>query len=124
MTMVADTIESGAIMKSVICITLFAFLVMAIQATALAVTSDSMRCGGGLISVGDVASDVVGKCGQPTYATQREEKLVDEFVPGERTITTIIIDDWTFNFGPDRLQYRVLLRNGKVWQIDSLFYGY
>ncbi len=111
-------------MKSIICFALFTLFAMAAQTSAYAVTSDSMRCDGGLISVGDVASDVMGKCGQPTYATKREEKIVDEFVPREHVITTVVIDDWTFNFGPDRLQYRVILKNGRVWQIESLFYGY
>ncbi|MGD0845263.1 MAG: DUF2845 domain-containing protein [Geobacteraceae bacterium] len=34
------------------------------------------------------------------------------------------MDDWTFNFGPDRFQYHILLKNGRVWKIDSLGYGY
>jgi hypothetical protein len=106
-------------------ITLFTLLVITAQATAVAQTSDSLRCTGGIISIGDIASELVRKCGQPTYATQREQKLVEEgTIPGERIITTIIIDDWTYNFGANRFQYRILLKNGRIWNIESLNYGY
>jgi len=68
---------------------------------------------------------LVRKCGQPTYTSQREQKIVEEgYTHGERIITTIVIDDWTFNFGRDRFQYRILLKNGRVWKIESLDYGY
>ena len=69
--------------------------------------------------------DVVRKCGQPTYTSQREQKVVEwGDIPGERIITTVVIDDWIFNFGRDRFQYRVLLKNSRVWKIESLDYGY
>jgi len=100
-------------------------LVITSQASAFAITSDSLMCSGGIVSVGDMVLDVLRKCGQPTYATQREQKFVevDDFL-GEHIITTIVIDDWLFNFGRDRLQYRILLKNSRVWRIESLDYGY
>jgi Protein of unknown function (DUF2845) len=99
--------------------------IVASQGSAFAVTSDSLMCSGGIISITDTASELVRKCGQPSYATQREQKISEEGdFPGERIITTIKIDDWTFNFGPDRLQYHIILKNGRIWSIDSLNYGY
>ena len=94
------------------------------SATAFA-SEDSLMCSDGIVSLGDVASDLIKKCGQPTYTSQHEQKIVsgDEST-GDRVITTIIIDDWTFNFGPGRFQYRILLKNGRVCQIESLGYGY
>lgn len=112
-------------MKFNICIIPLTFVVMTAATSALALTSDSLRCNGGLVSIGDAASVVVSKCGQPTYATQREEKVVDEIaITGDRVIATTLIDDWTYNFGPDRFQYRILLKDARVWQIESLGYGY
>jgi len=112
-------------MKPTFCIILFISIVVASQSRVFALTYDSLMCSGGSISLRDIAADVVRKCGQPAYATQHEQKIVEEDdYPGSRRITTIIIDDWLFNFGPDRLQYRVLLRNGRVWKIESLDYGY
>lgn len=107
--------------KIVICASLF----MIMQISAFALTSDSLRCAGGIISKGDVASEVVRKCGEPAYAAQREQKIVEDgWSTGERLVTIVILDDWTFNFGPGQFQYRVLLKNGKVSQIESLGYGY
>ena len=112
-------------MKPTFCIILFTSLVIAAQTSALALTSDSVMCSGGIVTVGDIASDLLRKCGQPTYTSQSEQKIVEESdIPSERIITTIVIDDWTFNFGPDRFQYRILLKNSRVWQIESLDYGY
>ena len=112
-------------MKSVFCIILCASLVIAAQPSAFAVESDSLICSEGIVSVGDIASDVVRKCGQPAYTSQRQEKIVEggDF-SGVRIITTIVVDDWIFNFGRDRFQYRILLKNGRVWRIESLDYGY
>jgi len=112
-------------MKPTFCIILFISFVIASQSTVFALTYDSLMCSGGNISLRDIASEVVRKCGQPAYTMQREQKIVEEDgYPGDRRITTIIFDDWIFNFGPDRFQYRVLLRNGRVWKIESLDYGY
>ena len=112
-------------MKQTFCILLFTSLVIAAQTSAFALSSDSLICKDGIISVGNIASDLVRKCGQPSYTSQHEEKIVEEGgFPGERLIFTIVIDDWIFNFGPDRFQYRILLKNGRVWKIESLDYGY
>ena len=90
---------------------------------AYAVQSDSLFCDG-IVSVGATAGDVLRKCGQPAYATQREERIVEGSDGRDRVIITAIIDDWTFNFGPDRFQYRLILKNGRVVRIESLDYGY
>jgi hypothetical protein len=117
--------KSEVNMKPAYYIILFTLLVITAQASAVALASDSLMCKEGIVSVGDIVSDLVRKCGQPAFATQREQQIVEPGdIPGERIITTIKIDDWTFNFGPDRFQYRILLKNGRVWNIESLDYGY
>jgi hypothetical protein len=93
-------------------------IVIATQATAFA-----LDCDGGIVSVGDLVSDVLRKCGQPTSATQREQVIVNQ-IANDHVITPIITDDWIYNFGPARFQYRILLRNDRVLQIESLGYGY
>ncbi len=111
-------------MRPTLCFCLLASLLLTAQ-TAFPLTSDSVRCDGGLVCVGDVATDVLKKCGDPSYTTQRQKTIVEYgTVPGEYVTTTIMVDDWLFNFGPDRFQYRLLLRNGKVLTIESLDYGY
>jgi hypothetical protein len=120
-------LTAGGSMKSAICFLLLMSLVIAAPTAAFAGTSSgSLRCDGGVVSVGDIVSDLLRKCGQPAYASQREEKIVTESdFPGDRIIITVPIDDWFFNFGPNRFQCRILLRNGRVWRIETLdSYGY
>jgi hypothetical protein len=111
-------------MKPVLCFILLALFVITMRPSALAATSDTLSCNGGLVSLGDFALDVVKKCGQPAYAVQREQTIVDGDWFGNRIVTTFVIDDWTFNFGPTQFQYRLLLRNGKVWRIENMGYGF
>jgi hypothetical protein len=111
-------------MKPALCSILVMLLVAATQVPSYAVTTGTLYCEGRIVSIGDTAGEVISKCGQPTYTFQHEQKIVDEDYPRSRIITTVIVDDWTFNFGPDRFQYRLLLRNGRVAEIESLDYGY
>ena len=112
-------------MKTTFFIILFTLFMIAAQTSTFALASDSLICSGGIVNVGDIASDLLRKCGQPIYTTQREQKNVEwGDLPGERIITTYVIDDWIFNFGRERFQYRILLINGRVWNIESLDYGY
>ena len=112
-------------MKPIFYIILFISLVIVTQTSAFAVTSDSLRCSEGLVVVGDTASDLVRKCGQPTYTSQRVQNTLNQTnIPGQYIITTTVIDEWTFNFGRDRFQYRILLTNDRIWQFESLNYGY
>ncbi len=108
-----------------LCFVLALFLVAVTCSVTFATETGSLYCDGRIVSVGDTAGAVVSKCGQPAYAIQREERISDEdYYSGARLITTVVVDDWTFNFGPDRFQYRLILKNGAVWRIESLDYGY
>lgn len=114
----------GGVVKPVICSILAMIIIAATQGRSSATQTDSLYCDGRIVSIGDTAGEVMSKCGPPAYSLQREEESLDRVYRGSRIITTSIVDDWTFNFGPDRFQYRVLFRNGTVWQIESLDYGY
>jgi hypothetical protein len=111
-------------MKPVLCSILMMIIVAVTQGPSYAVQTDSLYCDGRIVSTGDNAGEVIGKCGQPAYTFQHEEKIIGRTYYGSRTISTVIIDDWTFNFGPDRFQYRLILKNGRVTNMESLDYGY
>ena len=98
--------------------------VTAVCSAALATESETMRCARGIVSIGDTAGEVLGKCGEPAYAAQRTEKRVDGTRYRERTATFAAIDDWTYNFGPNEFMYRVIIENGRVARIESLQHGY
>lgn len=93
---------------------------------ASATDSGSLSCERGIVSLGDTGGEVVAKCGPPAFTTWREEKRFVDDPKGSRsrTVAVVTVDDWTFNFGPDRFQYRLLLEGGRVTRIESLDYGY
>ncbi|WP_136526737.1 DUF2845 domain-containing protein [Geomonas ferrireducens] len=103
-----------------LCVTLAAF------DCASAADSESMRCKGGIVSIGNSAGEVVAKCGEPATATQSSRKLVEKGTYGTKTatVTTIVVDNWIFNFGPSEFQYQLELQDGRVCRIQSLDYGY
>lgn len=97
-------------------------------ATSLAAES-SIRCGGGIVQVGDTQVDLLGKCGDPVLrdvvvaesgvAIVREEPLALD-----ATSTTAAVEHWTFNFGPNRLVQIVTVEAGRVVRIETGSYGY
>ena len=91
-----------------------------------ATETGTMICDRGIVSIGDTAGEVVYKCGQPATATSREEKRVEggTRTTRDRIVTTVSINDWIFNFGPNQFQYQLVLENGRVARIESLNYGY
>ncbi|SNB46551.1 DUF2845 domain-containing protein [Geobacter sp. DSM 9736] len=99
-----------------------------IAAPALATDMETMICKNGIVSKGDLAIEVVAKCGEPAQKAQREEKrggLVRDIHGRERTVFSLVtIDDWTFNFGPHEFMQRLLFENGRVVGIESLGYGF
>jgi hypothetical protein len=108
-------------------ITGFAMVLFLSQAAAgHAVETGTMRCAGGIVSIGDTAGAVAGKCGEPAIVAQRQQSSLEG---GRRRgygaiVTTVAIDDWTYNFGPSQFQYQVTFENGRVTRIESLDYGY
>lgn len=113
-------------MKTAFKIFLTAVIILAGQTAGHATSTDTMICDGGIISIGDTAGEVLSKCGQPATSTTREEKrfgAASTYGHG-RVFTTVAIDDWIFNFGPNQFQYQLVLENGRVAGIESLDYGY
>ncbi len=103
-----------------LCVTLAAF------DCASAADSGSMRCKGGIVSIGNSAGEVTAKCGAPATATQSSRKLVEKGPYGIKSaiVTTVVVDNWIFNFGPSEFQYQLELQDGRVSRIESLDYGY
>lgn len=109
----------------------------------------AMRCGTHLVREGDTRSRVLHVCGEPTDISQRiEERSLRQPVglnsttrstastattqPLPRLATstlvaaslTVVVESWTFNFGPDRAMQRVVFYDGVVSEIESLGRGY
>lgn len=98
-------------------------------ATASRASESSLRCDGGLISLGDSQLDVIGKCGEPALRDSRtEERAAAAREADSRSVSGVrvsaVVHDWTYNFGPQRFIYVVTLDGGKVVAIERGGYGY
>ena len=85
---------------------------------------DQHECGGRIVSIGDSKSDVLAKCGEPAWKDSREEALSEQLGAGTVRRTYVTIEDWTYNFGPNRFARIVTFRNGSVIDIRTGRYGY
>jgi hypothetical protein len=96
-------------------------------------TADSLRCGRKLVSDGDTLYDVRNRCGEPDNQIHRvETRTVGQWVQGQcinvdprrcgqyvqRTIE-IVIDEWTYDFGPHQFISYVTFENGRLISIVS-----
>jgi hypothetical protein len=117
-------------------------LVGMLASLLLPVNAMAMRCGTALISKGDVQAKVLKYCGEPVQVSERYG-LRTGFYAGTRlsyngssAIDTgtkhyspygryeVLVEEWVFNLGPNRLMRVITFENGIVVDVDTLDYGY
>jgi hypothetical protein len=120
--------------------------IFAVGTLLLAQPAIALRCGSRLISDGAPQGKVLRYCGEPESVQVRT--LVRAGLPrnrsfgrarhrfdarisndsglflAERAYEEIVIEEWTYNFGPRRLMRVIRFENGLVTSIKQLGYGY
>lgn len=97
----------------------------------------ALRCQGRVVSVGDTRYEVIAKCGPPSFVEQRyEERLgLSEgrlflYDPEEKrylrpwAVQQVLIEEWTYNFGPHSFMYHLKFENGILDHIRTGDYGF
>jgi hypothetical protein len=65
-----------------------------------------------IVSTGDNMYTVQGLCGPPVFENQRT------IYRGARgSVSTIVVDEWTYDLGPNRLKATLIFHNGVLFQI-------
>ncbi len=97
-----------------------------VPATAQATSDGSLRCAGGLVSVGDATVDLLGKCGAPKLREVRayEAGAVGTLGPRSGRASVLTTEKWTYDFGPQQFLMFVTVDGGKIVAIDRGGYGY
>ena len=94
-------------------------------------SATAIRCNSRLAEVGDPAYQFIKLCGQPDYVTQRtiyRSKGVHS-KPGlqngyyAQVEQPIHLEEWIYDFGPNRLMQKVIFIDGVASKITSLGYG-
>lgn len=103
-----------------------AVLAVALMLAAMS-PAHAFRCGTRIITRGDHADKILKFCGEPisvqTRLTQRGfVSKYGQYYPS--LIEEVIVEEWTFNFGPHQLMRIVRLENGLVADVKYLGYGY
>ncbi len=97
-------------------------------------TAYALRCGHTLIELGDRKYDVAKKCGQPDAIDKyRETKMRQNSINiarnnlsfGNRNSKkmTVVIEEWTYDFGRSRFQQLLRFENGVLTDIENLGRG-
>jgi hypothetical protein len=89
----------------------------------------AFRCGTRVITQGDPADKVLNFCGSPvSVQTRRAERpYIDELGRSylyEGLVEEVVIEEWTYNLGPNQFMRLVRIENGRVVEVKSLGYGY
>lgn len=65
-----------------------------------------------IVSTGDNSYTVQGLCGPPAFANHRT------LYGGTRgSVGTVVVDEWTYDLGPNRLKVTLVFHNGVLFQI-------
>jgi uncharacterized protein DUF2845 len=88
-------------------------------------------CGRSIINEGKSIDYVLEKCGQPSYYQEHTEYRVLRYTPPtpypgivEERAIPILIQEWRYNFGPNRLMRYLRFENGILKAIESIGRGY
>jgi len=93
-------------------------------------SAEAMRCGQRIITLGYTKTEVVDRCGDPSAIDQRYEEEITSTVVDPLTkqsvlrTVSILVEEWTYNFGPHSLLYVLLFKENRLVKIDTRGYGY
>ena len=96
-------------------------------AATLASSETSLRCPGGIVSLGDATIDLLGKCGAPTL---REVRAADTYAAVDTVATRfgltalLTSERWTYDFGPSQFLMFAIVEGGRVVAFHRGNYGY
>jgi hypothetical protein len=114
--------QVGAMNKTITGISTLA-LALAVAGPA---SADSMRCGSKLMTDGDPTAKVEAMCGPPESIERREILRNYGYNRGYSVNSSyeVSVEIWTYNFGPNKLMYRLRFEDGLLVDIDTLTHGY
>ena len=102
---------------------------IALLAVGAEAAADTLRCGNRLVSRGDHAAKLLRYCGEPVAVQSRlvQRRVVAfgaYFHPRLGLLEDVVVEEWTYNFGPRKLMRQVRLENGLVEEVRELGYGF
>lgn len=86
--------------------------------------ASAFYCDRKIVSVGDLKYEVSAKCGEPDWRNYRHEEIVEFSDDPIQRSRFVDIEQWTYNFGPQRLLRILTFRDNRLERIDTAGYGF
>ncbi|HET6473024.1 MAG TPA: DUF2845 domain-containing protein [Pseudomonadales bacterium] len=108
--------------------------VLGFTLAAAAAPAEAMRCGVGLIQTGQYTYEVLDRCGAPVEQhvktiyraiNYRDGYYGDDYHRGNVApiVAPVTVEEWIYDFGPNRLRRRLVFEDGQLVRIDTLDRG-
>jgi len=81
-------------------------------------------CDGDEIRTGLTQYEILQRCGDPAFKDSREEERLANTGKRSKRLTVTRIDEWTYNFGPNKFLRILTFENGKLVDIETGDRGY
>jgi hypothetical protein len=103
--------------------------IVSLIALSATTRADALRCGSNLVSDGDHFTEVLRICGNPehvsTWVEYKTYPIEHDHYPFYTSgYGAVTIEEWIYNFGPNRFMQLLRFENGRLRKIKSLDYGY
>lgn len=100
---------------------LLAILLLSVSPT----TALGFKCGRSIINEGKSIEYVLDRCGQPSYSQEHTVyRVFRQTPPAPDIVVPIIIQEWRYNFGPNRFMRYLRFENGILKAIESIGRGH
>lgn len=115
-------------------------LLLLLMALGFSDSALALRCGNKLVQRGDPMPKVLKICGEPVATQQRSivrrgvprsrvfrdlrDISDEELLINDRSYVEVVVEEWTYNFGPRKFMRVVRFENGLVAEVKELGYGY
>ncbi len=90
----------------------------------------ALRCNGRLVTLGDHQVEVLDRCGEPAYVSNRSvypyEVLRDDYRAHSAgrlvriAYLPILVEEWVYDLGSSRFRQLLLFRDGRLVAIESI----
>lgn len=87
----------------------------------------AFRCGSELVAKGDRKIEVLQKCGEPAWVDEWEEVRripLTRYGMSRGGLEQVRVEEWTYNFGPQRFLQIYRFENGQVTEMKFGGYGF
>lgn len=76
-------------------------------------------CDTGEIQIGITQYDILQRCGEPAFRDTRQEEQLIAIDEHTNRLTINRIDEWTYNFGPNRFLRILKFKNGELVSVET-----